>query len=289
MKVEISVIIPTYNSWKTLKDCLHSILKQSLKPREVIVIDNASTDDTSIKLVKDFPSVKLIKLPINNGVTGGRNTGIKKAIKEISYFFFFDHDMVADKNMLKELVKVAEQDSNIGIVTPKIYYKGDKKRIWAAGTGINLWSGQVLFRGGKDIGQYEKIEEVQVAPAAMLVKKEVIRKIKGFDGKYFATYEDTDFCFRSRKSGFFTFYAPKAIAYHELSTNPADEADRLLRRSYWVGRNRILFMKDFGKSFFVFSLFLPVYLLYYLKLAIRYKRIGDWINFIRGIFDGLLK
>lgn len=287
MRPRISVVIPTYNSWSTLKECIRSILDQSLYPFEVIVIDNASTDNTSGNLKKIFPSIRLVELPENTGVTGGRNAGIKQISKKVNYILFFDHDMKADKKMLEELVKIAQLERGIGIVTPKVYYLSDKKRIWSAGTDINLWTGQVLFRGGKDIGQYEKDEEVQIAPAAMLVKKKVIERIKRFDDRYFATYEDTDFCFRARKEGFKTFYAPKAIAYHDLSTDKKDEAKRLLDRAYWIGRNRILFMKDFGENFFIFLVFLPIYLGYYLLMSIKFKRWSGGLNFLRGVLNGL--
>lgn len=283
----ISVIIPTYNSWVTLKDCIASIQKQTLRPYEVIVVDNASSDGTSDKVKKKFPNVRLITLKKNTGVTGGRNMGIKLANPSSDYLFFFDHDMVAEKDMLKELLKVAETNPRIGIVTPKIYYFGNKKRIWSAGTGINLWTGQVLFRGGDDVGQYEKVEEVQVAPAAILVKKELIKKIKSFDDTYFATYEDTDFCFRARKEGFKTFYASKALAYHKISWDPKDDADRVLSRAYWVGRNRIIFMKKFSKNFAVFTLFIPLFIGYYLLLSISTNRFKDGFNFLLGTFAGL--
>ncbi len=283
---KVSVIIPTYNSWKTLKSCIISIQNQTIKPKEIIVVDNGSTDGTAQKVKKLFTKIKLITLDKNTGVTGGRNTGIKRANSMSDYLFFFDHDMVAEKDMLKELIKVTDTDTNIGIVTPKIYYYGKKKRIWSAGTGINLWTGQVLFRGGDDRAQYERVEEVQVAPAAILVRKEVIKKIGGFDNRYFATYEDTDFCFRARKIGFKTFYVPKARAYHKLSWDPKDDAARVLSRSYWVGRNRVIFMKDFGKNFFIFLMFLPIYFVYYLYVALKNKNIGGWFKFIQGTIYG---
>ena len=304
MKSRISVIIPTYNGWNTLKDCITSILNQSLAPYEIIVVDNASVDGTwenisnyvdsfsrvnSKKVLADNLNFKfkIIRNKKNLGVTGGRNTGIRLADKRTDYLFFFDHDMVADKNMFQNLIKIAEGDSSSGIITPKVYYWEDKKRIWSAGTGINLWTGQVLFRGGKDNGQYEKTEEVQVAPAAMFVKKEVIAKVKFFDNRYFATYEDTDFCFRAKKAGFKIIYEPKAIAYHKISPDPEDEAKRLLSRGYLVGKNRILFMKDFGKSFLIFFLFLPIYCLHYLKLAVEFHNLKGWKDFMRGTIVGL--
>jgi GT2 family glycosyltransferase len=286
-KMKISVVIPTYNSWKTLKLCIDSIKNQTLKPGEILVVDNNSSDETATKVKKYFPEVKLIIMKSNTGVTGGRNAGIKLANKNSDYLFFFDHDMYAHPHMLEELAAVAESGENIGIVTPKIYYYKDKKRIWAAGTGINLWTGQVLFRGGKDIGQFEKVEEVQIAPAAMLIKKSVIKKIKEFDMRYFATYEDTDFCFRAKKIGFTVYYSPKAIAYHDLPIDFRQESVRLLSRSYWVGRNRVIFMKDFGKNFLVFLVFLPIYFLYYLKLALKFNNLNAWKEFIKGTVAGL--
>lgn len=289
---KISVVIPTYNSWRTLSGCIDSMLKQTLKPFEVIVVDNASSDGTEKEIKKLIINhqpltIKYFRNRKNLGVTGGRNRGIKEASKKSDYLFFFDHDMVADKKMLEELVKVAEMDEKIGIVTPKIYYWGDKRRIWSAGTGVNLWTGQVIFRGGVDEGQYDKIEEVQVAPAAMLVKRQVIKKTKGFDDKYFATFEDTDFCFRARLKGFKTYYAQKAVAYHKISEDPKEEAERLLSRAYFVARNRILFMKDFGKP--SFWLFLPVYFFYYLRLALKYKGVKAIFAYLRGTVNGILE
>ncbi len=286
MNKRVSVIIPTYNSYKTLLGCISSLLSQSLKPSEIIVVDNNSSDKTSEIVKKEYPKIKLITLNKNMGVSGGRNAGIKKVSEKSDLILFFDHDMVAEKKMIENLVEVISSDLKIGITTPKIYYFSDKKNIWSAGTGINLWTGQIIFRGGIDNGQYENVEEVQVAPAAILIRKDVLTKIKGFDEIYFATYEDTDFCFRAKSKGFSTFYVNRAIAYHKLPLEKSGESERLLKRLYWVGRNRVIFMSKFSKSFFVFVCFLPVYFIYYLVLSLKYGKIGDYRNFIRGTIDG---
>lgn len=287
MNKRISVVIPTYNLKKELLACVESIIKQDYSPLEIVIVDNDTTDGTTEEISRlqfRAPNLKLVRNKQNLGVTGGRNAGLRKASGD--YLFFFDHDMVAEPKMIRELVKVAESDPRIGIVTPKIYYWEDKKRIWAAGTGINLWNGQVVFRGGKDIGQYDQVEEVQVAPAAILVKREVINKIGGFDDVYFATYEDTDFCFRAKKAGFKTFYTSKAVAYHKIPADYLSSMERLLSRSYLVGRNRVIFMKRFGKNFLVFLVFLPVFAGHYLFLALKYKKVSEWFRFLKGTFDG---
>lgn len=287
LKPEVSVIIPTLNSWVTLKSSLASLYKQTLTPYEIIVVDNASSDKTPKKVRKKFPGVRLICLDKNTGVTGGRNAGIDKANKDTQYLLFFDHDMVAHKDMIKNLTGILQTDNSYGIITPKIFYWEDRKRVWAAGTNINLWTGQVLFRGGKDRGQFDKVEEVQVAPAAVLVKREVIDAVGKFDDRYFVTYEDTDFCFRARKYGFKTMYTPNATAYHKISPRRPDEQKRLLSRSFWIGRNRVLFMKDFGNSYLFFLFFSVVYLLYFIKLSLEQKDLPGLISYVKGFIAGV--
>jgi len=292
--MKVSVIIPTRNSWETLRECLKSLLSQSFSLYEILIIDNASTDETFnnvtafAKKIKSDSKIEIFRNSKNLGVTGGRNRGIKEAGNDYDFLLFFDHDMVADKDMVKELITVSERSKDIGIVTPKIYYFGQKDQIWAAGTGINLWTGQILFRGGKDTRQFEDIEEVQVAPASFLVKSEVLQEIKGFDDVYFATYEDTDFCFRARENGFSTYYIPKAIAYHKIPYDESDSMKRLLTRTYFIGRNRVIFMKRFGKNIFVFLACTPAFLVYYSYLSLKYNKVKSIFDFVKGTIDGFL-
>lgn len=285
----ISAVIPTYNSKNKVIKAVKSLLNQTTDLLEIIVVDNGSSDQTSIKLQSIFRhKIKLIVLQENQGVTGGRNEGVKHLSVKSRMVLFFDHDMIADKKMVEELSKVFETEKKVGIITPKIYYLSDKNIIWSAGTGINLLTGQVLFRGGVDKGQYDLLEPVQVAPAVMLVKADVMKKLKGFDNKYFATFEDTDFCFRANKIGYKTVYAPTAIAFHDLPLDKVGESKRLVKRMYWVGRNRILFMKDFGQFWPIFLLFLIPLSGYYLLLCLKYGSITDYWQFIKGTVHGFL-
>lgn len=284
---KISVVIPTYNKRRELIDAVQSILKQSYNVTEIIVVDNASTDDTVFylqKLASKNKKIKIVKNAKNTGVTGGRNTGIKHAKGD--YILFFDHDMVADREMVKELVACWEMEKFAGIITPKIYFWDQKDTIWSAGTDVNLLTGQTIFYGGKDTGQYDKVKEVAVAPAVLLVRKEVIKKIKGFDNIFFATYEDTDFCFRAKEVGFLTYYTPKAVAYHKIPYDTYWSNQKLLERAYWVGRNRIIFMKRYAQNFIIFLLFLPVFLCYYALLSIKYKNFRSLFMYINGTING---
>ena len=110
-----SIIIPTYNSQKTIEVCLSNIIEESKKlESEIIVIDDNSSDQT-IEIVKKFKTIKLVKLDNNKGVGNARNVGSGIAKHEI--LCFIDSDLVITNNSIVNLIKKLNQSSNIGSVS----------------------------------------------------------------------------------------------------------------------------------------------------------------------------
>jgi len=287
--LKIDAIIPTYNQHQYLIDAIDSLLVQSITINSIIIVDNASTDNTTKIIQKQYEhnqKIKIITLSKNTGVVGGRNEGLKH-IKDFDYVLFFDHDMVAEPKMLEQLLITAQKKDSIGIVTPKIYYWENKKIIWSAGTDINLTNGQNIFRGGEDKGQYQKEQQVGVAPAVLLTKKQVIQAIGNFDPIYYHSYEDTDFCFRAKNVGYQTYYTPQAIAYHKIPYDLDQSNIRLLKLTYYIARNRIIFMRKYSQKFIIFLAFIPIFFIYYASLAIKYHKYKSIIEYLRGTASGL--
>lgn len=284
---KIIAIIPTHGAGQAFIDCIESLTKQTQPLAKIIVIDNNSHDGAVQQAKVQFPQIEVFSLLDNRGVTGGRNAGIQHLPPNYDAALFVDHDMIAQPDMLSELINTLERHPHAGIVTPKIYYFSPKDIIWSAGTDVNLATGQTIFYGGKDKGQYDLEKAVAVAPATFLVKKAVIESVGGFDDKYFATYEDTDFCFAAKKAGFETWYSPKAVSYHKLPYDPQAAMHRLLERTYYVARNRILFMRKYAPNYLKFLLFVPIYFLYYVFLALKYQKYYTIIQYLRGVYDGL--
>jgi len=284
-KMKVSVVIPTYNLKDILLECLESVFGQDYPDLEVIVVDNASVDGTADAVAEKYPQVNLIRNSENLGVTGGANTGVEEATGD--YVWMVDHDNILEPNMLSEMVKLAESDPKIGVVVPKIFYWEPKDVIWAAGTGMNLLTGENIFRGGKDIGQYEKVEEVQVAPANFLVKGEVIEKVGLYDNVYYISYEDADFSLEVKKAGYKIVYTPKAVCYHKIPLlDKKAGKKRWLSRAYWTARNKIIFMRKQSPYFPLFVLLYPVWFSIYTYQAIRHRNLDALKNFYKGIFDG---
>jgi GT2 family glycosyltransferase len=286
---KVTIVIPSFNS-TDLFECIDSVLNQGYPNFEIIVVDNSTRQNIWRKLQVRFASsnkIKLLKPDNNTGVTGGRNLGVRYSNKDSKYVLFLDHDILLEKDALFELVKVGESDPQIGIVTGKILYFENPEVIWSAGTSINLLTGQIHFNGGKDVGQFDEIKEVQVSPSVILTKRRLLEKIGGFDDLFFANYEDTDFCFRARKVGFKIFYTPYARAYHMIPLNSNISNNRLLARAYPIAKNRIIFMKRHSKCFGLFLFFLPVYIAYYTFLSLRVDNIDAVKNFLQGTVSGM--
>lgn len=288
---KVSIVIPTYNRREDVLECLLSLKRQDYPNYEIIVVDNASTDGTAEAIKQRFPDMKLVKSQKNLGVTGGRNLGAKHANGD--YVLFLDHDTVVDGRMLFELTSVMHNDSSIGLAGPIVYYYDDPRRIWAAGTSISLISGRISFNFADaiDHGQFNNTMEVQVLPAALLVKKEVLNKVEPFDDTFFAVYEDTDFCFRVREAGYKVVCVPKAKIWHKTPLDRRVQALWVLSRAYYIARNRIIFMKkhvgNLRLALFL-TIFLWVYALYYILKSFQFMKMRYAVDFWNGIIDGLL-
>ncbi len=282
---KVSAVVPTHNLKEVLLECVESIFNQNYPNLEAIIVDNASTDGTSEAVGKTFPQAKLIRTPKNLGVTGGVNAGVEKAAGD--YVWLVDHDNILECNMLSEMVSLAGSDPAIGIVVPKILYWENKDVIWAAGTAVNLFTGENISREGKDVGQYEKIEEVQIAPANFLVKKEVFDRIGLYDDVFFVSYEDADFSLRARNAGFKIVYTPKAVCYHKFPLLDKKRIkQRWLSRSYWAARNKIIFMRKHSRSFFLFCLLYPAWFCIYTYQSLRYRNLAALLDFYKGMIAG---
>jgi len=283
----VSVIIPTFNRKDDLLSCLISLKNSTYPDLEIIVVDNASTDGTYDAVKQIFPDVKIVRNERNLGVTGGRNRGAIESRGD--YLLFLDHDMIVDRQMIEELLKVVMADPKIGIAGPIIYYYDEPSKVWAAGTFINMLTGKISFN---DKATNTKCFEAQVIPAAIMVKREVLNKVGLFDGTFFATYEDTDFCFRVKKAGYKVVCVPEAKAWHKIPTDLKSQELRLLSRSYYIARNRIIFMKKHARltNFLVFLiLFMPIYAIYYTWRGLRYWKLHFIEEYWRGLFEGLRK
>lgn len=240
---KVAVVILNYKLKDQTLKCIESVNKSSYENIQIIVVDNASKDGLG-EDVKDFPDVEFIASSINTGYTGGNNLGVNKALSDgADYIFILNPDTEVEKDTISKLVKGLEKYS-CGIAGPKIYFAQSKK-IWYAGGVFDKANVIGLHRGvdEEDSGQYDHPMETDfVSGAAILIKKEVFKKIGLFDERYFLYYEDSDFCFRAKDKSFKIMYIPDAVVSH---ANAQTTGLGSPLQDYYIIRNRMLFAAKF--------------------------------------------
>lgn len=254
---KVFVIVLNWNQPEVTIECLESIEKITPSGYELttVIVDNGSTDDSLKKLSKfNRPGFVIIPNKKNLGFTGGNNVGIKYALTEgADYIIILNNDTLVHKNLITNLLDVA-RDPQVGAVSPLIYFakgfefhkdrykKNDLgKVIWYAGGKID-WNnvyGSTRAVDEVDKGQFKKVEETDFATGTcMLLSSAALRKIGGFDDKYFMYYDDTDLSMRLKKANYKILFDPNSIVWHKVSTS-SGIGSKL--HDYYTTRNRMIF------------------------------------------------
>lgn len=263
--IKVSVVTLNWNTPGITIECLESLANVTKRnvDLEVIIIDNASNDDSASKFKKWIKSRKasknitwkLIVNEDNLGFAAGNNVGISEAVKKgADYVLLLNNDTEVHKDFIVELLKSAERNKLAGVITPKIYfakgYEFHKERykkselgkvIWAAGGEMD-WDNVYGSNWGVDEAdgkKFDKEKEVDFASGAcMLLRVEALRDVGFFDHEYFMYLEDVDLCVRMKKQGWGVLYAPKSKIWHKVSQSSGIGSDL---NDYFITRNRLLF------------------------------------------------
>jgi GT2 family glycosyltransferase len=288
----ISVIILNHNGREFLKPCLDSVLVCTYQNFEIVIVDNASFDD-SVSFVKSNYSIgerlTIITEKENRGVPGGRNIGFKHSRGD--YIVFLDNDAVVDKNWIEGFLEVFFQDEKIAVAQAKLLSMLEKDRFDHAGDFLTPFGFLVeRSNGAKDIGQFDKVEDIFNAKgAATMIRSRVFRQLGMYDDSYFMYLEETDFCWRAWLSGYRVVFAPKSIVWHAYSTPLKDEKkyySNYVIRYYGCRNYLITALKNAGSLRLVKMLFfqLPSFLILALLFCLRGK-FSDGFFILKALFS----
>lgn len=290
---KVGIVILNYNGKALVERCLRSVAESPYANKEVIVVDNASTDGSAEYLRAWFPDVLILENAENLGIAGGRNRGFREAIRRrCDYILSLDNDARIDGQLIDELVKVAESDSHIGVVGPKTYADDDSRTIQCAGGRITYTQNVCAQRGlgEADRGQYDKIEDVDYFPGfGFMARRDVFEKLNFVDENFYGYgHEDSDFCVRATQLGYRVVYVPKALLWHRGSSTIGGYSPR---KKYLEAVNSAYFVRKYGtpKDRMKYAFFAGFGLIY--ALAVQSLRGNHRAVFAkaRGIWDGLHK
>lgn len=270
-------------------DCMKSLKNLNYPEYEVVVVDNASTDGSQDLFKKEYFSINLIENKENLGFAEGNNVGIRYALqKSADYILLLNNDTIVHEDLLTELIKTAESDSNIGIVGPKIYFFDNPNRVWYVGGNIHLWTGRAYHPhyGETDNSSFDVKKEVDfVSGCALLIKRKVIEEIGLFDPRFFLVYEDADLNMRVHKAGYKIMYAPEAKLWHKVSISMKKISNNTT--VYYHTRNAPLFVFK-QKRLLPIITFIAYFILYHIVFQIMYHTIKKDFLKVRAILDGAI-
>ena len=288
-RLKTAVVILNWNTEGFLKEFLPGLLHSvgKVESAEVIVADNASTDD-SIKVMQElFPEVKTIAFDKNYGFTGGYNKAFAQIDSE--YFVLINSDIEVTEEWLEPLVDWMDSHPECGACAPKLHSWREREKFEYAGAaggyidifGYPFCRGRILGRLETDRGQYDSPADVFWATGAcLMVRSELYRRLGGLDDRFFAHMEEIDLCWRMQLEGYRVSVVPSSIVYHVGGgTLPATSPFKL----YLNYRNNLLMLENnLGKTISLRYRNLPAE-----KAAAKGCRMAKKIIGLRKCLDGM--
>ncbi len=233
-----SIVIPTYNGRAILHTCLDSVFRNLPAQRswatEVIVVDDASTDDTVNWVAAYYPRVRLVCRPANGGFCAAANDGLGTARGR--FIQLLNNDTEVTPGWL-EAGLAPFADPTVGSVAPLVLVRSDPGRVDSAGDAYSL-AGWPTKRGhGQPAADWtdRPLEDVFAASgSSAFYRAAAIRQVGGFDPLLGSYYEDVDLGFRLRWAGYRCVFAARCRILHEISAT-YDHAHPALQRR--IARN----------------------------------------------------
>lgn len=212
----IAIVILNWNGWQDTLACLKALQALNDVQFEIIVVDNASSNDSVARITGAFPDVTLIENASNLGFAGGNNVGIALALaRGVDYVWLLNADTIPEPDSLSALVRTARA-KKAHLVGSVLMYADQPDTVQAWGGGrVSFWLGR--SRHCRDARDARKLD--YLVAASLLVHVDVFRACGLLDSGFFVYWEDTDFCFAARQAGFELAVAHDSIVLHRESAS----------------------------------------------------------------------
>lgn len=249
----VAVVVLNWNGKDDTLACLDSLARVAYEPLDVLVVDNASSDDSETAIRTAFPDLELIQTGRNLGYAGGNNVGIRRALElGADYIWILNNDTVVNPEAIDHLVARMESDPSLGICGSSLLYHDDPQIVQAyGGARYNRWTSRTRY-----LGQFESYDpEIDatavelaldmVSGAAAFVRRAFVEEVGLMCEDYFLYFEEIDWATRAR-GRFGLGVAPKSVVWHKEGKSAGTHREEWKRSEladYYGIRNRFLFTR----------------------------------------------
>lgn len=284
---KVLAVCVNWNGRDVLFETIESLLRSSYKRLDIVVVDNASTDDSTSLLP---PQVDVVRLETNLGYGGAINSVVGPALttESATHFLLLNNDLILAEDTLTRLLGYA-RDKGPGVFGPRIV-RFDKPGQLEAAWGKVTWSHVLAKYYGKNArktdSRWRQNREVELLlGSTLLVHGQVFKKVGLLDEKFFMYHEEVDFLYRARRSGFPVHYVPSAEVRHHGAHSTRKEP---LRKTYWLRRNAVYFLRKHKASTLQWTYFWATTFLslLYNMLSLRWPKVRTiWSALREGMLD----
>lgn len=243
-KKDLGIIICNFNKVEYLKGCLRTLYKSNFEKLsyDVIVVDNASTDESVEFVKKNYPSIILLQNETNTGGSGGFDRGIRYAMqKKYDYVVLLDNDILLESNTILNLYKYIKLNPKAGVVGSKICTMDNPDILQEMGSFIdyeNKFNVYTPLKSHKDDSLLPEVVECDYVPACcMITTKEVLEKVGSFNTEHFIYWDDMDWCTRVKRENYEIYAINSSRVFHKMGAANHTNTFGL----YYFERNRIMF------------------------------------------------
>lgn len=240
----VGIVISNYNGWQDTVQCLESLQKQTYRDFEIILLDDASTNDSVQQLQKHLPE-NTVFLPqeANSGFAAVNNVGMRRALADgCDWVLLLNNDTVVAPDFLETLLR----ETPAGAVScPKMLFLDPPDEIWFAGGELDRATGKVKHLGGheKDGPAFAEKKQVSfITFCCVLLPRQVVEEVGFLDETLFMYCEDVDYCIRLADAGVPLWFLPDARIWHKAGGSAGG-----MLSVYYITRNT-LYLTCKGKS-----------------------------------------
>lgn len=290
----VCVLITAWNEVEKTVACLETAVAQTYPNFTILLVDNGSQQPLLAAISERFPQVETLRIAHNLGFAGGYNRGLLQALlDEYDLFFLLNNDTLLAPDCIEALVDAYQQTPDVGLVTAKVYYAAEPKRIWTVGNTVSPWVLDITGGGDKqiDTGQWENPRDIDFVPfCAVLLSRTLLEAVGLLDEQFFLYYEDMDYCRRARLAGFRLRYAPQAKLWHVVSASSGGRDSPLER--YWMAQSSGRYFRKHGRGWHMlliipFRLASALKMTLHLMIKLRGRALAAyWLGLLRGWGNG---
>jgi len=218
---KVAVVILNWNGKELLEKLLPILIQNTPTEIDIILGDNASTDDSIAFVNSNFPRIQILENERNLGFAEGYNKILERV--DTDYFILLNSDVEVSPHWVEPIIKYLDENPEVAVAQPKILSYFDRESFEYAGAaggymdslGYFFCRGRIFDSLEKDLGQYDNTLPVFWASgAAFFIRSKQFKDIGGFDPSLFAHMEEIDLCWRLQRQGHKIAFIPSSTVYH---------------------------------------------------------------------------